>query len=274
MGKKVPTCRSKKLRIPKSFWCRSCTNRRGVCVRRSQKVLPVPQSLPPPPQPTSSVTPVVTPPATKRSRTTPPSVVKQAGTNAFGGFNIQPQRTLFGSTTTAVCTPKHVYRAFGMHRQASKQVKRSWNHRFTGPIEEMSTRNRGRLLSMAVPMVEKMLRAFSSENWASLLYYISNNVMLHQHESKRSNKSDRMRKYHDVVYQKVLARSKLVKHIVDGFNNVKGNTRRARDERRRLLSTIALDFPFRVIRELPWQIPDVGTKVCTNYLSPLIMRPQ
>lgn len=147
-----------------------------------------------------------------------------------------------------------------MHRGVSHQIKRSWNHSFQTPVHEMSIRNRNRLLQLATPALEKMLRAFAGDAWYSLLFYLSNNVLLHQRVSARSNQSDRVKMYHDIVYQEVLARSTLVDHVVSAFNQVEGNSRRARNERRRLLSTIALDFPFKVISKLPWQIPDVGTK--------------
>ena len=189
------------------------------------------------------------------------------GSNVFGGHDIAPQRTLTGKCVSSVCTPKHVYRAFGMHRGVSHQIQRSWNHTFDQPVHEMSTRNRNRLLQLVTPAVEKMFRAFAEDAWESLLFYVSNNVLLHQRGSKRSNKSDRTKEYHDVVYLETLARSQMVKHIVDAFNQVQGNSRRARDERRRLLSTIALDFPFRVICNLPWKIPDVGTKYKARQLT-------
>ena len=205
----------------------------------------------------SKITDTVSP-RVKHKRAAPRRIDSEAGTNVFGGQNIKPQRTLFGKSISAVCTPKDVYRAFGMHRDVSNQLRRSLNHTFSVPVQEMSTRNRSRLLAISTPVLEKMLRAFSGDHWSSLLFYISNNVVLHERVSKRSNKEDRAKMYRDLVYQETLVRSQLVKHVVDGFNNVEGNSRRARDERRRLLSMIALDFPFKVISKLPWQIPDVG----------------
>ena len=183
---------------------------------------------------------------------------KPPNTNVFGGVDITPQRTLFGKSISAVGTPKQVYRAFGMHRDVSNHVKRSWTHTLTSPVEEMSTRNRSRVLAMATPVVKTMFRAFAGEYWSSLLYYIANNVLLHERASKRSNRTDRSRMYRDQVYRQTLIRSQLVKNVVDAFNNIDGNDRHARDERRRILSTIALDFPFKVIRTLGWKIPDVG----------------
>ena len=201
---------------------------------------------------------------TKISPGTPPAVHNNnhtKGSNVFGGHNIKPQLTLTGTCVSSVCTPKQVYRAFGMHRGVSKQIRRSWNHTFGVPVHEMSIRNRNRLLQVVTPPMVKMLQAFAGDAWESLLFYVSNNVVLHQRASApRSNKSGRTKLYHDLVYQETLSRSKLVKHIVDAFNQVQGNSRSARNERRRLLSTIALDFPFRVISKLSWQIPDVGTK--------------
>ena len=184
--------------------------------------------------------------------------VDSRGTNVFGGVDIQPQWTLFGNSISSVGTPKQVYRAFGMHRNVSDHVKRIWNRTLTCPFEEMSTRNRTRVLATSTPVVEKMLRAFAGKYWSSLLFYISNNVLLHERASKRSNKTDRSKMYRDLVYRQTLIQSKLVNNVVNGFNNIDGNDRHARDERRRLLSTIALDFPFKVIRTLPWKIPDVG----------------
>ena len=145
-----------------------------------------------------------------------------AGMNVFGGHNIQPQRTLYGKSISAVWSPKQVYRALGMHRGVSKQVERSWNHTFTDPVHAMSTRNRNRLLQIATPVVEKILQAFAGQHWNSLLYYISNNVVLHDRVSTRTNKADRVKQHRDLVYQETLIRSQLVKHVVNGFNTVEG----------------------------------------------------
>ena len=87
-------------------------------------------------------------------------------------------------------------------------------------IHEMSIRNRNRLLQVVTPPMVKMLQAFAGDAWESLLFYVSNNVVLHQRVSARSNKSGRTKLYHDLVYQETLSRSKLVKHIVDAFNQV------------------------------------------------------
>ena len=207
---------------------------------------------------TRQVPPLPTPPSNVEEATSQTPSANPPDTNVFGGEDIQPQRTLFGKSISAVGTPKQVYRAFGMHHDVSNYVKRSWTHTFTSPVEEMSTRSRSRVLAMSTPVVEKMLRVFAGKHWTSLLYYISNNVLLHERASKRSNKTERLQMYRDLVYRQTLVRSKLVKHVVDSFNHIDGNDRHARDERRRVLSTIALDFPFKVISTLPWKIPDVG----------------
>ena len=195
------------------------------------------------------------------------SSCQSQGTNPFGGKNISPQRTLTGKTISSVSRPKHVYRAFGMHHEVSKAVQRSWNHTFETPVHEMSIRNRSRLLNLVGPALEKMLRAFSGDAWESLLFYLSNNVMLHQRKSVRSNKHDRVSTHRDMVYRETLVRSELVKNLITTFNQVPGNTRGARDERRRLLSTIACDFPYKIIRSLDWRLPDVGEKYKDRCIS-------
>ena len=132
---------------------------------------------------------VYTPPKSKGcSACTPP---KSKGCNAFGGSNIKPQRTIFGSSTVSVVhSPKQVitihmfcvwcsvlvpftihiffvkvYQAFGMSRNATTEARRVWNKPFAVPIHEMSERTRSRALALATPAIEKMLMAFAGNHW-------------------------------------------------------------------------------------------------------------
>ena len=183
------------------------------------------------------------------------------GVNAFGGKNITPQRTLDGKVIAIVGNPKQVYQALGMSRNATTVVQKRWNRQFREPIHEMSPSNRSRAVSMTTEVLEKVLRAFAGDNWEALLYYISKNVFLHNGPREgRHNSKDRQDKHRDEVYQQTLVRSTLVKHVVDSFNQIEGNTRRANDERRRVLSLIACDFPFQILQRLSWRLPDVGSR--------------
>jgi hypothetical protein len=188
-------------------------------------------------------------------------------TNAFGGHDYKPQLTLTGNMISAVHNPRQVYRALGMHTTVSATVRKRWNSPFQGKIHEMSTRHRSRLLSMATPVVEKVCRVFSGEDWIDLLTYICNNTFLHNRTGTHDNKRDRTVHCRDAVGMAILQRSSFVKHVVDSFNQVVGNTKSARDERRRILSQIALDFPYKIIRNLGWTIPDVGTKYKNRSLT-------
>jgi hypothetical protein len=122
---------------------------------------------------------------------------------------------------------------------------------------------------MTTRILQKVLRAFGGDNWESLLFYVTNNVALHKKHAThaRSNKRDRQSMYRDKVYQETLLRSTLVKHVVVSFNQVGGNSRSARDERRRILSIIACDFPLKTLQGLGWKIPDVGTKYKNRSLT-------
>ena len=108
--------------------------------------------------------------------------------------------------------------------------------------------------------LETFFRAFAGDHWRDLLYWSSNNVLLHSRNDSRKNKDERLTTYRDLVYQKTMINSSLVTNLLRAFNRVEGNSRAARDERRRLASTIALDFTHEVMASMPWRIPDVGTK--------------
>ena len=183
-----------------------------------------------------------------------------------------------------------VYQALGMHLNATHDIRRSWNKPFQQPIHEMPQRTRSRALFMATPVITKVLQAFAGDNWQvfdmfiivlliiiivqliiiivlififvrreSLLFYIANNVMLHtRNKTKRESLVDRKSSYRDLVFRETLLKSQFIIKVVQAHNEVCGNERSARDERRRVLSMIALDIPYKIIQELPWRLPDVG----------------
>ena len=101
-----------------------------------------------------------------------------------------------------------------------------------------------------------------------LRIYVANNVMVHARAGKdRTNLKERIASHRDLVFQQTLLRSSLVCKVVDSFNVVEGNTRESRDSRRRILSLIARDFPYLVLKTLPWRIPYVGTKFINRSLT-------
>ena len=99
----------------------------------------------------------------------------------------------------------------------------------------------------------------------SLLYYISNNVLLHDRDGDNTNAKSRMEKHRDLVYKTTLMQSSLVRNVVESFNAVQGNSRRARNERRRILSQIVMDFSYKLCCQLELKIPDAGSCVRTHF---------
>ena len=76
-----------------------------------------------------------------------------------------------------------------------------------------------------------------------------------------------MEKHRDLVYQTTLLQSSLVRNVVESFNKVHGNSRRARDERRRILSQIAMDFSYKLCCQLELEIPDAGSYELISLIS-------
>ena len=102
----------------------------------------------------------------------------------------------------------------------------------------------------------------------SLLVYLTNNVVLHGRAGKKDKgMHKRVADHHDLVFKQTLLRSSLVKDVVVCFNRVEGNSRKARDTRRRILSRIARDFSYAVLKALAWRIPDVGSKFVNRSLT-------
>ena len=98
--------------------------------------------------------------------------------------------------------------------------------------------------------------------------YLTNNVVLHGRAGKKDKgMHKRVADHHDLVFKQTLLRSSLVKDVVVCFNRVEGNTRKARDKRRRILSRIARDFTYVVLKALDWRIPDVGTRFVNRSLT-------
>ena len=98
---------------------------------------------------------------------------------------------------------------------------------------------------------------------------MAQNAVLHDRAGRwdETNVQDRIALHRDLVCQQSLLRSSLVRNVVASFNMVAGNSRQARDERRRILSLIAIDFPFLVLKTLSWKLPDVGTKFINRSLT-------
>ena len=160
-----------------------------------------------------------------------------------------------------------VYTAFGMTHEVSTDCRRVWNKAFGKPVYEMSGRTRSRALSLVTPALEKMLRAFNGNHWTSLLVYVTNNIRLHSKKAKRENTQESDARFRDLVYREILLRSTFVRSALKRFNLVMGNDRAARDERRRIMSTVALDFPYRVLKPLGWRLPDAGTRYTDRSVS-------
>ena len=98
--------------------------------------------------------------------------------------------------------------------------------------------------------------------------YMTNNVMLHSRNRKnKANLQDRISAHRDLVFQQTLLRSTLVKHVVEAYNRVEGNSGEAIHARQRILSLIARDFPYKVLKTLPWRVPDKGTKLKNRSLT-------
>ena len=104
----------------------------------------------------------------------------------------------------------------------------------------------------------------------SYFVYMAQNAVLHDRAGRAfasKNCRDRIAAHRDLVSQQSLLRSSLVCNVVNSFNAVEGNNRTARDERRRILSLIARDFPYLVLKSLSWRLPDVGTKFINRTLT-------
>ena len=97
------------------------------------------------------------------------------------------------------------------------------------------------------------------------MYYISNNVHLHDRDASNMNAEARLESHRDLVYKTTLIQSSLVRNVVESFNAVQGNSRHARNERRRILSQIVMDFSYKLCCQLELKIPDAGSCVRTNF---------
>ena len=105
-------------------------------------------------------------------------------------------------------------------------------------------------------VLKTVAHAFSSSSeYATLLDYVTAHITL---SKKRKNR----RKWVDEVYELVSKNCFLVKNLVKQFNQVQGNGRASRDERIRILSSLADGFSYNTVVSLRMCVP---TSVCVGY---------